>query len=337
MSCVFSVIVPCYNVAPWLEATLTSVFEQTFKDWECLCIDDGSTDGTSAMLDEWAQKDVRFRVFHQANGGEGAARNTALQSSKGDWILFLDADDILHPRTMEILIGYFDPDISVVRFGYCRFKNETKSVLSLTDNDGFRDVDISQTVPMGVIHAYVWQHTYRRAILEGISFMNYRRGADRVYLAEVLLSRANTIRMVSHELYGYRVRKGSAIQSPPSFQVLLDEMDHRIDIIHMIDASRKIVNYSGNGWLEGYFIQSFPTIVSRSNNSTREDLAKAWHERMRVLRMAKGISRCGHTIAKIASSEFFYPLVFDFCCVFQRFRFAIGFAIGRIHTWMKSL
>lgn len=63
----FSIIVPVYNVAPYLHECLDSVIAQTFTDWECLCVDDGSTDDSGAILDEYAQKDPRFRVFHQAN------------------------------------------------------------------------------------------------------------------------------------------------------------------------------------------------------------------------------------------------------------------------------
>lgn len=89
----FSIIVPVYNVAPYLRECLDSVLAQTFTDWECLCVDDGSTDESGAILDEYAQKDPRFRVFHQANAGVSAARNLALDNVRGEWFLFLDGDD----------------------------------------------------------------------------------------------------------------------------------------------------------------------------------------------------------------------------------------------------
>ena len=76
----FSIIIPVYNVAPYLRECLDSVLAQTYPNWECLCVNDGSTDGSSAILDEYAEKDSRFRVFHKTNGGVSAARNISLQA-----------------------------------------------------------------------------------------------------------------------------------------------------------------------------------------------------------------------------------------------------------------
>ncbi len=94
----FSIIVPVYNVAPYLREALDSVLAQTFTDWECLCVDDGSTDGSSAILDEYAAKDARFRVWHKENGGVSSARNLGLDNARGEYIGFLDPDDILMPE-----------------------------------------------------------------------------------------------------------------------------------------------------------------------------------------------------------------------------------------------
>ena len=89
----FSIIIPVYNVAPYLRECLDSVLTQTFGNWEALCVDDGSTDESGAILDEYTAKDERFKVFHQANAGVSAARNAALDRATGEWICFLDADD----------------------------------------------------------------------------------------------------------------------------------------------------------------------------------------------------------------------------------------------------
>lgn len=93
MNPTFSIIIPVYNVAPYLRECLDSVLAQTYADWEAICVDDGSTDGSGAMLDEYAAKDSRFRVIHQANAGVSAARNVALELFSGAWVLFMDPDD----------------------------------------------------------------------------------------------------------------------------------------------------------------------------------------------------------------------------------------------------
>lgn len=98
----FSIIIPVYNVAPYLRECLDSVLVQTFTDWECLCVDDGSTDESGAILDEYAQKDPRFRVFHKPNGGVSSARNLGLDKVRGKWILFVDADDYITENCLNL-------------------------------------------------------------------------------------------------------------------------------------------------------------------------------------------------------------------------------------------
>lgn len=88
-----SIIVPVYKVEPYLRRCLESIQNQTFTDWECILIDDGSPDNSGSICDEYAQKDERFRVIHQENAGVAAARNAGLDDAKGEWIGFVDADD----------------------------------------------------------------------------------------------------------------------------------------------------------------------------------------------------------------------------------------------------
>ena len=98
-----SIIIPVYNVAPYLRECLDSVLAQTFADWEAICVDDGSTDGGGAILDEYAAKDKRFKVIHQKNAGVSAARNVALGLVKGMYIAFLDGDDTILPWHLAIV------------------------------------------------------------------------------------------------------------------------------------------------------------------------------------------------------------------------------------------
>jgi glycosyltransferase, family 2 len=92
-----SVIVPVYNTEKWLRRCVDSILAQTYTDFELLLIDDGSTDSSGEICDEYAQQDSRIRVFHKPNGGVSSARNLGLDNSKGDWITFCDADDYVYP------------------------------------------------------------------------------------------------------------------------------------------------------------------------------------------------------------------------------------------------
>ncbi len=99
----FSVIVPVYNAGQWLGACIDSVLEQTDPDFELLLVDDGSTDSSGAVCDEYAARDARIRVFHQANAGQLSARVTGLKQRRGEYCVFLDADDTLVPHALETL------------------------------------------------------------------------------------------------------------------------------------------------------------------------------------------------------------------------------------------
>lgn len=90
----FSIIIPVYNVAPYLEACVQSVQRQLYTQWEGLLVDDGSTDGSGALCDQIARQDARWKVIHQPNGGLSAARNSGIKAATGDYLAFLDGDDI---------------------------------------------------------------------------------------------------------------------------------------------------------------------------------------------------------------------------------------------------
>ena len=90
-----SVIIPVYNAASTLDRCLQSISAQKMTDYEVLLVDDGSKDDSGIICDEWARKDQRFKVIHQANAGASAARNTGLEKAQGQWICFIDADDTI--------------------------------------------------------------------------------------------------------------------------------------------------------------------------------------------------------------------------------------------------
>lgn len=102
---IISVIVPIYNAEKYITYCLESIRAQTYRNLEVLMVDDGSTDGTAALLDGFVRKDSRFKAIHRPNGGESAARNMGLDAATGKYINFVDSDDYMHPRTLELLYG----------------------------------------------------------------------------------------------------------------------------------------------------------------------------------------------------------------------------------------
>lgn len=115
----FSVILPVYNVAPWLRAALRSLQAQTFTDWECIAVDDGSRDGSAQLLQAFMREDLRFKVIAQPNHGVSAARNRALEAARGEYVCFMDGDDVVYPWWLAAyheMITQYDADL--VRGGF---------------------------------------------------------------------------------------------------------------------------------------------------------------------------------------------------------------------------
>lgn len=100
-----SVVIPVYNVGKYLRECLDSIILQTFPEWECICVDDGSTDSSLAILDEYAAKDSRFSVIRGEHSNAGHCRNVGLDIANGRYLLFLDSDDVFSPDLFEVLLS----------------------------------------------------------------------------------------------------------------------------------------------------------------------------------------------------------------------------------------
>ena len=123
-----SIIIPVYNVAPYLDRCIQSACTQTYKNIEIILIDDGSTDESGEKCDHWAEKDSRIVVVHQKNSGVSAARNTGLDIANGKYISFLDSDDEFIPYTIERALCNFTVDTDLVSFGYNIVNSDNKSL-----------------------------------------------------------------------------------------------------------------------------------------------------------------------------------------------------------------
>ncbi|PJM79666.1 glycosyltransferase family 2 protein [Bifidobacterium scaligerum] len=99
-----SVVVPVYNVERYVDECVASIAKQTYRNLEIILVDDGSTDGSSAICDEWASRDDRIRVIHNTNGGVSAARNTGMNAAEGEYLAFVDSDDLIEPNMIEVLL-----------------------------------------------------------------------------------------------------------------------------------------------------------------------------------------------------------------------------------------
>ena len=125
-----SVIIPVFNVEKYLRECLDSICAQTFTNWECICVDDGSTDNSLAILAEYAANDSRFRIIHREHANAGACRNAGLDVARGKFLSFLDSDDVFAPRMLEFhvkAIEKYNADVSIC--GMAKYRDGEKMPL----------------------------------------------------------------------------------------------------------------------------------------------------------------------------------------------------------------
>lgn len=162
-----SVIVPVYKVESYLRRCIDSVLGQTCAEWELILIDDGSPDGCPLICDEYAARDSRIRVVHQENGGLSAARNRGLDMAVGEYVMFLDSDDYLHPHALEAMRRLCtDEEADMVQCGYVRGTSEVfPAIEERTEYHCFDGHSIFSSPMQQVI---LCAKLYRRTLWEGI-------------------------------------------------------------------------------------------------------------------------------------------------------------------------
>ncbi len=202
-----SVIVPVYNVRALLDACVASILRQTFTDFECLLVDDGSTDGSGARCDELARQDARVRVLHQPNGGLSAARNAGLDAATGACLAFVDSDDCLAPRMLEVLYAALMRDGLDVAVGSVRLHDMRTGEERLY-------APLSTPHPRGLLdrlfNVAAWNKLYRRAVFATRRFPKGLKFEDMPVWADILLSGAR-VGFVDAVVYRYNVNRAGSI------------------------------------------------------------------------------------------------------------------------------
>ena len=166
-----SIIVPVYNTEQYLPDCLDNILSQSFTDFELLLIDDGSTDGSGAICDAYAKKDSRIRVFHKENGGVSSARNFGIKKASGEFLTFVDSDDILGEKYLEHLMG---SDSDLVITGLQMFGAWNETTIFSEERRVYR-FGFSQALNMpkvNLIYLYIGAKRFRKSIIQehGILF-----------------------------------------------------------------------------------------------------------------------------------------------------------------------
>lgn len=208
-----SVIVPVYNVDKFLRLTIDSILSSTYKDIELILVDDGSTDESPAICDEYSQADNRVKVVHKQNGGVSSARIEGLRVAKGEYISFVDGDDVIHSEMLEILINALQKDDFDFSMCYLRKIHEGEEIKSLRTNvivqskiilgaNDYSKKIYSQNNNEIIQYHVVHNKLYRRSLVDEDMFCDLRSGEDTVWNHHLCLKMKKAI-LVEAELYYY--------------------------------------------------------------------------------------------------------------------------------------
>lgn len=214
-----SIIIPCYNVADYLWDCLVSVQNQTYPFIEVVLVDDGSNDETPSICDRFAKEYTNTKVFHICNGGVSNARNLALKESSGEYIAFIDADDMIAPDYIKRLVNA----ICAERFDlvYCKERHFRDSD-SIQLNPGDNNYSINSIAHVydfdycgSLTHSTVWGCLFHRKVLEGLEFRTDIFIAEDSLFFNSALLKSIKIGCLDAQLYYYRIRHDSATGNAP--------------------------------------------------------------------------------------------------------------------------
>ena len=215
----FSIIIPVYNVENYLRDCLDSVLGQSFSDWEAVCVNDGSTDHSVSILEEYASRDNRITVISQPNGGLSAARNTGLNAAKGDYVIFLDSDDWLEADALKTLSENLSGEDLLCFNGRRYFEDsgqyaEADYLLPEKYQSGWDYYSYNALSHRNFAFVCVVLRCYRRAFLlsHGLGFKTGIFHEDNLF-TPLACFYARKTSVITNVLYNYRVRSSSIMTS----------------------------------------------------------------------------------------------------------------------------
>lgn len=258
-----SIVVPIYNVAPYLRKCVDSLLAQDISDYEIILVDDGSTDNSGAIADELVDafrlspfaSRLEMRVIHQSNSGLSEARNTGTREAKGQYILFVDSDDYLQPNTLGTLLEQTEHDnLDVLRFRYQNVKESGEAFAPYKDMTNYNDYSAVPTDGLSFLNervgtqCYTWQFIVRTEIVRQELFTPGIYFEDTDWTPRVLL-RAKRVASTDLVVYNYLWREGSITLSQKNIDKMRKQLDDKIAILGRLNEWGSQV--SDRRWFDG--------------------------------------------------------------------------------------
>lgn len=214
-----SIVIPIYNVERYLPRCLDSILCQTLVDWECILVDDGSTDKSGDICDMYSKKDSRIITLHKKNGGVGSARNMGLDIASGEWITFIDADDYIDENFFSVLYSetISQPHTLLITSPCMVVKEQikTKRKWNNPPKEQTTKEYLECLLARDSVSLEVWGKLYRRSAVKNIRFdVNIKIGEDWLFLVSFAFDNINKGNVVnlSSTGYNYFIREDSAMR-----------------------------------------------------------------------------------------------------------------------------
>lgn len=213
-----SVVVPVYNIEKYVDKCVESIVSQSFSDIEILLVDDGSTDSSGNRCDSWGKKDTRIRVFHQKNKGVSSARNTGLHHRRGDYLVFVDGDDSIHPDYIHLL--YLEAVRTTSDIVFCNYKYVNESGDSIYNNNYtyFQKTRAMSSLELlscfenrrySTFFDVLWNKIYRSSLFDGLEFPVGVSLVEDIWVLPVVYHRCGKASVLDEKLYYYLYRENS--------------------------------------------------------------------------------------------------------------------------------
>ena len=273
-----SVIMPVYNGEKYLEKTCLNLSKQTLTDIELICVNDGSTDNSLNILEKLADKYDFIKIINQENQGSGVARNNGIENAIGEYIAFLDADDIyVDVDALEKMYEYGSKhDADMVGANQKRVSIDG----NLEDNFNYKQKNYTYFSDYGVIspqeYGIPWafyKNIFKRSFLNkhNITFPNLKRGQDPVFLAEVL-TKVNQIYVVCTDLYGYNYALGGGANSK------VNDYNKKLDYMNHYKMTFKILDDAHFTEISNSYKKQLITYLKLKNNRNDKELFEIVHK-----------------------------------------------------------
>lgn len=235
----FSIIVPIYNKEGYLKRCLDSVVKQSISDYECILVDDGSTDASSKICAEYAERYSSIHLYKKVNGGLSDARNYGINLAKGEYILFLDADDTLHEDTLKICRKVFEKKkTDVVAFGIRASRTDrNENQETRIQEVHYRDVDLIDEILCSNIGWSVCNKAYRREVFQSLCFPIKRIFEDQFILMKILTNYSFTV--IDNILYYYYQDVSDSLSKRKVYVETYDYLLAGIEILKDLDKYKQ--------------------------------------------------------------------------------------------------